>query len=79
MFLRCGSNTIVRTLRSKETAVLKMLIPVDGSESAVRATEELIKTLDWYKERPRRSTRRSPARISGPQYGFGISDEIIEP
>jgi nucleotide-binding universal stress UspA family protein len=32
--------------------MLKLLLPVDGSESSVRATEELIKMLAWYKERP---------------------------
>jgi nucleotide-binding universal stress UspA family protein len=32
--------------------MLKMLLPVDGSESSARATEELIKVLAWYKERP---------------------------
>lgn len=33
--------------------MLKILHPVDGSESATRATRQLIKTLDWYRERPR--------------------------
>ena len=32
--------------------MLRVLLPVDGSENAVRATQALIKTLDWYKERP---------------------------
>ena len=32
--------------------MLKILLPVDGSENAVRATQELIKTLDWYKKLP---------------------------
>ena len=32
--------------------MLKVLLPVDGSESAARATQELIKTLGWYKEQP---------------------------
>ena len=32
--------------------MLKVLLPVDGSESAVRATQTLIETLGWYKERP---------------------------
>lgn len=32
--------------------MLKVLLPVDGSESAARATHELIKTLGWYKEQP---------------------------
>ena len=32
--------------------MLKVLLPVDGSEAAVRATEALIRMLSWYKERP---------------------------
>jgi nucleotide-binding universal stress UspA family protein len=32
--------------------MLKLLLPVDGSPSAVRATQKLIESLDWYKERP---------------------------
>jgi len=32
--------------------MLKILLPVDGSPSAVRATQMLIDTLAWYKEAP---------------------------
>lgn len=32
--------------------MLKVLVPVDGSESSARATEQLIKMLAWYKEPP---------------------------
>jgi hypothetical protein len=32
--------------------MLKVLLPVDGSKSATRATRKLIKTLGWYKEQP---------------------------
>ena len=32
--------------------MFKVLLPVDGSESAARATHELIETLGWYKEQP---------------------------
>jgi nucleotide-binding universal stress UspA family protein len=32
--------------------MLKILLPVDGSPSAIRATRKLIDTLDWYKEAP---------------------------
>ncbi len=32
--------------------MLKVLLPVDGLPSAVRATQKLIETLDWYKEPP---------------------------
>jgi hypothetical protein len=34
------------------TAMLKILLPVDGSPSAVRATELLIETIGWYREAP---------------------------
>jgi nucleotide-binding universal stress UspA family protein len=33
--------------------MLKVLLPVDGSESAARATRKLIETLGWYKKQPR--------------------------
>ena len=32
--------------------MLKILLPVDGSPSAVRATQTLIDTLGWYKDAP---------------------------
>ena len=32
--------------------MLKILLPVDGSPSAVRATQTLIDTLGWYREAP---------------------------
>jgi len=32
--------------------MLKVLLPVDGSKSATRATKKLINTLGWYKEQP---------------------------
>ena len=32
--------------------MLKILLPVDGSASAVNATRKLIETLAWYRERP---------------------------
>ena len=32
--------------------MLKVLLPVDGSEASVRATEALIRMLPWYRERP---------------------------
>ncbi|HSQ82006.1 MAG TPA: universal stress protein [Casimicrobiaceae bacterium] len=32
--------------------MIKVLLPVDGSASATRATQTLLATLDWYKERP---------------------------
>jgi nucleotide-binding universal stress UspA family protein len=32
--------------------MLKVLLPVDGSPSAVRATQKLIDTLGWYRDTP---------------------------
>jgi nucleotide-binding universal stress UspA family protein len=32
--------------------MLKVLLPVDGSKSATRATKKLVETLAWYKGRP---------------------------
>ncbi|HVO91179.1 MAG TPA: universal stress protein [Casimicrobiaceae bacterium] len=32
--------------------MLKVLLPVDGSENAQRATQKLIETLEWYKAMP---------------------------
>lgn len=32
--------------------MLKVLLPVDGSPSALRATQKLVDTLAWYKETP---------------------------
>jgi nucleotide-binding universal stress UspA family protein len=32
--------------------MLKILLPVDGSECAVRATRKLVDTLGWYREKP---------------------------
>lgn len=32
--------------------MLKVLLPVDGSKSAARATKALVKTLTWYKSSP---------------------------
>jgi nucleotide-binding universal stress UspA family protein len=32
--------------------MVRILLPVDGSPSAVRATQKLVETLGWYKEAP---------------------------
>ena len=32
--------------------MIKVLLPVDGSASATRATRTILATLDWYRERP---------------------------
>lgn len=32
--------------------MLKMLLPVDGSETSGRAVDEFVQRLDWYREKP---------------------------
>lgn len=39
-------------LRTEEQVTLKVLLPVDGSPTAVNATRKLIETRDWYREAP---------------------------
>lgn len=59
--------------------MLKVLLPVDGSESAVRATQELIKTLAWYKESPRIDLLAIHLPIHRfPNMSLVISDEMIK-
>jgi len=36
----------------EKNSMLKMLLPVDGSEASARAIEEFVKRLDWYREKP---------------------------
>ena len=59
--------------------MLKVLLPVDGSENAVRATQELIKTLDWYKERPVVDLLAVHLPVyQFPNMGLVISHEMLE-
>jgi nucleotide-binding universal stress UspA family protein len=37
---------------AREERMLKILLPVDGSECAVRATRKLVDTLAWYRDAP---------------------------
>lgn len=39
-------------LNSGSTAIVTIVHPVDGSDSALRATNALIAHLDWFRERP---------------------------
>ena len=59
--------------------MLKVLLPVDGSPSAVRATGKLIDTLGWYKEAPSIelvSVHLPLPRV--PNLGAFISKEMVE-
>ena len=59
--------------------MLKVLLPVDGSSSAIRATQKLIDTLDWYKEPPTIdlvAVHLPVPRV--PNMGAFVSKEMIE-
>jgi len=59
--------------------MLKILLAVDGSESAVRATRKLIETAGWYKERP--AVELVAVHLPVPTVGFAdlvVSREMIE-
>jgi nucleotide-binding universal stress UspA family protein len=59
--------------------MLKVLLPVDGSPSATRATQKLIDTLDWYKEPPTIdlvAVHLPVPRV--PNMGAFVSKEMIE-
>jgi len=58
--------------------MLKILLPVDGSPSAVRATETLIETIGWYREAPSidvLSVHLPVPRV--PNLGSFVSKEMI--
>ena len=59
--------------------MLKVLLPVDGSPSAIRATRKLIDTLDWYKEAPAIdlvAVHLPLPRV--PNMGAFVSQEMVE-
>jgi nucleotide-binding universal stress UspA family protein len=59
--------------------MLKVLLPVDGSESATRATQKLIETLDWYKEQPRIDLLAVHLRVPQfPNMKVVISDGMLD-
>jgi nucleotide-binding universal stress UspA family protein len=59
--------------------MLKVLLPVDGSESATRATQKLIETLDWYKEQPRIDLLAVHLRVPKfPNMKVVISDGMLD-
>lgn len=58
--------------------MLTVLLPVDGSESAARATRELIRALGWYKEQPKVELVAVHLPVHRfPNMGLVISDEMI--
>ena len=59
--------------------MLKVLLPVDGSESAARATQKLIETFGWYKQQPRIDLLAVHLPVHRfPNMGLAVSDEMIE-
>jgi nucleotide-binding universal stress UspA family protein len=59
--------------------MLKVLLPVDGSESAVRTTQKLMESLGWYKERPTIDLLAVHLPVPRfPNMGVVISDEMLE-
>ena len=59
--------------------MLKVLLPVDGSESATRATQKLIETFGWYKEQPRVDLLAVHLPVPRfPNMSLVVSDEMIE-
>jgi len=48
----CEIDTLSRPPSAKDMRMLKILLAVDGSESAVRATRKLVEMLPLYKETP---------------------------
>jgi nucleotide-binding universal stress UspA family protein len=59
--------------------MLKVLIPVDGSESATRATKSFVETLGSYKEQPQVDLLAVHLPIPHiPRIGLVVSPEVIE-
>jgi len=59
--------------------MLKVLLPVDGSEASARATAELIRMLAWYKERPAIELLAVHLPVPRlPNMRVVVSDEAIE-
>ncbi len=59
--------------------MLKILLPVDGSEASARATAELARMLPWYKERPAIEILAVHLPVPRlPNMKVVVSDEAIE-
>ena len=59
--------------------MLKVLLPVDGSEASARATAELIRMLPWYRERPEIELLAVHLPVPRlPNMTVVVSDEAIE-
>jgi nucleotide-binding universal stress UspA family protein len=59
--------------------MLKVLVPVDGSKSATRATKKLVETLAWYKSRPQIDLLAVHLPVPRfPNMGVVVSNEMVE-
>jgi nucleotide-binding universal stress UspA family protein len=59
--------------------MVHVLLPVDGSKSATRATEKLVETFDWYKARPQIDLFAVALPVPRfPHMGVVVSPEMIE-
>jgi nucleotide-binding universal stress UspA family protein len=59
--------------------MLKVLLPVDGSETATRATQKFIETLGWYKEPPGVDLLAVHLPVPRfPNMSVVVSDEMLE-
>ena len=59
--------------------MLKVLLPVDGSKSAARATKALVKTLGWYKSSPQIDLLAVHLPVPRlPNMGFVVSKQMLE-
>jgi len=60
--------------------MVKILLAVDGSESAVRATRKLVETLSWYKDVPQVDlvNVRQPLPHVGGISGIVITQEMVQ-
>ena len=55
---------------------MKILLPVDGSESAVRATRKLVETSAWYKQAP--EVELVTVRLPVPHVLFAGGQDMIQ-
>ena len=59
--------------------MLKVLLPVDGSESAIRATQKLIETIGWYKNQPKIDLLAVHLPVPRlPNMDIVVSEEMLE-
>lgn len=59
--------------------MVKVLVAVDCSEAAARATQRLVETLGWYKELPRIELLAVPLAVPHfPNMSIVVTEEMLE-